>query len=206
LLRSFYDAGVELRVSDRSRREGSELAGIAEKINKCLAAGKKESKWYTQYVIKSLIYEQWTYHNNKIRSIGNNHHIFERINLFIGILFIVNLAAHLVHVFVVQEGPQEMSLYKFGIFFNILLPASYAAIEGMIYFNEWALLKKYCVTARNSLKEAEHLMPDKLEQLSAADSHKKQTQVLHLISSIMLTDNRNWNLLLENKDKYQLIV
>lgn len=206
LLKSFYHAGVEVGISDQSKEESPMLAELAEKINHVLKSTIGASKWYTQYVIKCLIREQHLYHNHKIKSIGNKHQVFERINLFIGVFFVVNLAVHLAHLFIIREGAQDMWLYKFSVFFNIILPASYAALEGVIYFNEWALLRMYSDSAMNSFKEAEQLLPENLEQWTYEECYKKQAQVLHLIASIMLTDNRNWNLLLENKDNYHLIV
>ncbi len=70
----------------------------------------------------------------------------------------------------------------------------------------WMLIKKYCAAAGFSLKQAEDMLPFDLEKLSFEESHAKQAQVLHLISGVMLLDNRNWNLLLEDKDNYHLIV
>jgi len=206
LLRCFYHAGVKVDISERSRQEGNMFAEIAEKINRSQRSAGVKSKWYTQYVIKSLIREQVAYHDGKVKSIGNNHDVFERVNLFIAAFFIVNLAVHLIHLLTAGDEGSGNWLYRFGTFFNILLPGSYAALEGVIYFSEWASLKKYSDAARLSLKEAEDLLPEHLEQTAYEACHKGQVKALHLISSTMLTDNRNWNLLLEYKNNYHLIV
>jgi hypothetical protein len=207
LLRTFYQAGITVDISEQSKEQATMLVGVAEKVNRTIGDEKQGSKWYTQYVIKGLIHEQCEYHENKVRSIGNNHSIFERFNLLIGVLFFVNLAVHLAHILIIRDDKvSEAWLYKFSVFFNLLLPASYAALEGVIYFNEWMLIKKYCGAAGISLKEAEKLLPADLEKLTFEECHTKQAQVLHLISGVMLLDNRNWNLLLEDKDNYHLIV
>jgi len=206
LLNTFYHAGVQVGVSDQSKEEDPELATLAAKINQSLPDPNLKSGWYTQYVIKALINEQVDYHSTKIKTIGDHHLSIERINKVIERLFVINLGVHLVHLFISGVHAQDMWLYKLSVFFNIFLPACYAALEAVIYFNEWALLKKYSISAKSSLEETAQLLPDNLLQYSNEDCFKKQAQVLHLISSIMLTDNRNWNLLLENKDNYHLIV
>jgi len=206
LMRAFYHAGVLIGISDRSREEESSLVELAANINRRLASDATRSGWYTQYVIRCLLAEQCAYHEAKMKSIGNRNQVYERINFLIGVLFIVNLAVHLAHLYIIREGVKEMWLYKFSVFFNLLLPASYAALEGIIYFNEWSVLKKYSTSADYSLKEADGLLPTTLDRSSAEENYKIQAQVLHLVSGIMLTDNRNWNLLLENKDTYRMIV
>jgi hypothetical protein len=205
LLRTFYHAGVAVEISDQSKEEGPVLAEMAKKVNRSVA-GSTPSKWYTQYVIKSIIDEQCAYHNGKIKSIGNRHQVYEQINFMIGVAFIINLFIHMVHVLRVGESAESTWLYKVSILLNILFPATYAAFEGIIYFNEWALLRRYSDSAAYSLKEAEGLLPADLEGLGNAECHQQQAKVLHLISSVMLSDNRNWNLLLEDKDNYHMIV
>ncbi|HMH23973.1 MAG TPA: hypothetical protein VK563_19445, partial [Puia sp.] len=204
LLFCFYHAGVRIDISDKAK-EDSSMAASAGDINQSLRVAGHRSKWYTQYVIRTLIHEQCSYHHNKVKTIGNTHELAERINLFIAVAFVVNLAAHLIHLSV-QEEAWHFWLYDLSVFFNILLPASYAALEGVIYFNEWALLKKHSEVAGKRLGEAEHLLPENLSLHSDEDCHKKQARVLHIVSETMLTDNRNWNLLLENKNNYHLIV
>jgi hypothetical protein len=216
LFSSFYHADVEIIVSGQSREDGSSLASVAEKINEGLRPMEKKSKWYTQYVIKSLIRDQCGYHEGKVGSIGDKHRLYEGIKTFIVGFFIANLTVHLIHMilrnpslgnlFPTKTDISESPLYQISTFFNILLPATYAALEGFIYFSEWVTLKKHSASAVDSLREAEGLLPRDIEHSGFEECHKKQAEVLHLISSIMLTDNRNWSLLLENKDNYHLIV
>ena len=89
---------------------------------------------------------------------------------------------------------------------SIVLPATYAALEGFIHFNEWTLLKKYSEFAKNGLTESKGLLPIDIGKHGFEECHKKQSEVLNLVSGIMLTDNRNWSLLLENKGNYNMIV
>jgi ribosomal protein S20 len=223
LFSSFYHADVEIIVSEQSRENGSSIGSVAEKINQSLRPMEKKSKWYTQYVIKSIIRDQCGYHQDKVGAIGNKHRLFEGAKTFIVGFFLFNLGFHLAHMIVrnptlgqlypillrwfpAKPEITESLWYRLSIFINILCPAFYAGLEGIIYFSEWDTLRKHSASAIESLKEAEMLLPRDIEHCSFEECHKKQAEVLHLISSIMLTDNRNWNLLLENKDNYHLIV
>lgn len=205
LMRVFYHANVQMRISERSREGDKRIGELAESINRRIDSEEERSPWYTQYVIRCLVAEQCAYHEDKMKSIGNRNQIYEQANFLIGIAFIVNLAVHLgLELFV--RGVDGRWEYRLGILFNLLLPATYAALEGFIYFNEWAVLKKYSTSADSSLQEAGALLPADLDRVGAKESYKVQSQVLHLVSGVMLTDNRNWNLLLENKDTYRMIV
>ena len=208
LLRCFYHAGIEVTISEQTKQTDRELADIAKRINEEAKSTDDTSQWYAQYVIKSLIREQCMYHQNKIKSIGNKQHIFERIIFIIAAAFFINLFLHMIHSFFEHWDKTVHFPYpnNLSIFLSILLPATYAAFEGFVYFNEWTHLKKYSASAFQSLTESEDLLPKNLEQLSFNECHKKQSEVLNLISSIMLSDNKNWNLLLENKHNYNLIV
>lgn len=206
LLHCFYHTDVDVEISDESREQKTSLAAAAEKINQHLEPAERKSKWYTQYVIRSLIHEQCRYHENKVKSIGSKHHLLETLNKIIGAIFLINLAAHLIYLFLEPENAQHSSLHALSVFFNILLPASYAAIEGFIYFNAWALLKKHSESAKQGLTEVEGMLPADLEKCDFENCHDRQAKVLHHVSRIMLTDNQSWNLLLENKDNYHMIV
>jgi len=182
------------------------VAASAEHINQRLRTGEGSSKWYTQYVIKSLIHEQCSYHTNKVKSIGDKHAVYERFKDFLKVFFIVNLTAHLVHLFFAHGDPSESWPYELSVFFNILLPASYAALEGVTHFSEWTVLKKFSDAARHSLTEAEDMLPDHMEKQGYEECHKRQAKALHKVSIVMLTDNKNWNSLLESKNDYHLFV
>jgi len=114
--------------------------------------------------------------------------------------------SHLVHLFIAHCDPSETWPYELSVFFNILLPASYAALEGVTHFSEWTVLKKFSGAARHSLTEAESMLPDHMELLTFEECHKKQAKALHRVSIVMLTDNKNWNSLLESKNDYHLFV
>jgi hypothetical protein len=126
----------------------------------------------------------------------------------VAVAFIVNLFLYMVHTIFEYWIPGIHFPYpeNLSIFLSILLPATYAALEGFVHFNEWTLLKKYSVSASQSLTESKDLLPQNLEQHSFEECHKKQSEVLNLVSGIMLSDNKSWSLLLENKHNYHLIV
>ncbi len=208
LLRSFYHAGIEVTISEQTKKTDKEMAAIAERINDTVRSSADQSKWYAQYVIKSLINEQCAYHQSKIRSIGNKHHVLERRIFMVAVAFFVNLFLYFIHSFFEYFNSSFHFPYpeSLSIFLSILLPATYAAVEGFIHFNEWTTLKKYSVSASQSLGESKELLPQNLEEHSFNECHKKQSEVLNLVSGIMLSDNKNWSLLLENKHNYHLIV
>ncbi|HUB61117.1 MAG TPA: hypothetical protein VL978_10465 [Puia sp.] len=206
VMRVFYHAGVQMGVSDRSRVGNKDIGELADSINRGIDPEEVRSPWYTQYVIRCLVAEQCAYHADKRKSIGNRNQIYEQVNFAIGILFIVNLAIHLAVAWFGGAGVEETWQYRIGVFFNLVLPASYAALEGFIYFNEWAVLKNYSTSAESSLREAGDMLPAEPGRIGTQEGYKAQAQVLHLISGVMLTDNRNWNLLLENKETYRMII
>ncbi len=205
LLKIFYHTGVKVKISDRSNEETA-FSRLADRINKKVDESVSMSKWYSQYVIKELIWSQGEYHNNKIKSIGNKHAAYASMSRFIGLAFLINLAVHLVHLYVAGDSAPQAMLYKFSVFLNIELPAAYAAVEGFIYFNEWAVLKKNSASSGQSLSEVQFYLPQEIDNKTIAECHKDHAAVLNLISGIMLTDNNNWKALLQNKDNYNLII
>ena len=208
LLRSFYHAGVAVKVSDHTKQSDKELADLIRKSNEEAMSPEKTSKWYSQYVIKTLIHDQCNYHQSKIMSIGNKHHQFERILVIIAMAFFLNLLLYFINVIFEHTHIEALFVYPhdINIFLSIVLTATYAALEGFIHFNEWTLLKKYAEFAQNGLTESKDLLPAELAQQGFEDCHKKQSEVLNSVAAIMLTDNRNWSLLLENRGHYNMIV
>lgn len=227
VLKHFYDANVKAKVSDFTLSNDSHLSAIVQRTNQAIHNNSYHSGWYANYSIKSLIEDQKQYHQRKIRSIGGKYHFFEQLNQFIALLFMLNLLMHVTDstlayytgylpfydhneiVFgTVQPYGRFLQFYNHTIivFMSILLPATYAAIEGIIYFQEWKLLKKYSSSAKQSLHESLNELPAMLKNVIPANCFDKQCTTLHLVSSIMLTDNRNWHLILENKDNYHLVV
>jgi hypothetical protein len=207
LLRSFYHAGVKLIISKQTKEKDLILADLATQSNEKVVNDKR-SKWYSQYVIRSLIKEQRSYHESKIGTIGNKYTNYEGFNRSIAFAFFLNLAVYLVFAIFKYKNihlPFPFP-YELHVFLSIVLPATYAAVEGFIHFHEWAILKKYSNYAISGLKECEDLLPADPEQYSEEECHQKQSEVLNLIATLMLSDNMNWSLLLENKDSYTLIV
>lgn len=207
LLLCYYHADIEIKISKKSLQNDNKVTVLASKINQEMVLKPRRSKWYAQYVITSLIDEQCTYHTNKAKIIGNKAHNFERTCLVLGGIFLINLSLHFVSSWAGELGITMFHYpHNLSIFLSIILPATYVSLEGFSYFNEWALIKNYSVSAKQSLTESMSLLPKDLEACDIDECHKKQTEVLNLVSSIMLTDNRNWNLILENKKNYHLIV
>ena len=208
LLRSFYHAGVTVKVSEHTKQSDKELADLVKKSNEEASSPEKTSKWYSQYVIKTLIHDQCNYHQNKIKSIGNKHHKFERILVIIAMAFFLNLLFYFIYVILQQtnRGAPFVYPHDINIFLSIVLTATYAALEGFIHFNEWTLLKKYSEFAKHGLTESKDHLPAGLAQQVFEDCHKKQSEVLNSVAAIMLTDNRNWSLLVENRGHYNMIV
>jgi hypothetical protein len=208
VLKYFYHANVEIKVSDLTSSTDKELYNLVQNINKQIKESKYNSKWYANYSIKLLINEQMKYHQDKIRQSGNKFHWLERLNLIIAIFFMINLVAHLSNSLLHYFYESHLEFYSHGaiIFLNILLPASYAAIEGILYFQEWAVLKKYSISATESLKDILKVLPKDIEKTDDTTYFNQQAIALNLTSSIMLTDNRNWNLIFEDKNNYHWVI
>ena len=208
LLRSFYHADIRIAISEQTKKNDNELAILAKQSNEEIEADNKRSKWYSQYVIRSLIKEQGSYHEGKIRAIGNKHLNFEGFTFIIAVAFFINLLLYVLCAVLKYEHIKSGLVYphEIHVFLSIVLPATYAAAEGFVHFNDWTLLKKYSEFANSGLKECEELLRVDLEQYTPEECQKKQSDVLNLVSGVMLSDNRNWSLLLENKDSYTMIV
>lgn len=208
LVRSFYHAGVRITLSEQTKKDDNELALLVKQSNDEIKDNNKRSKWYSQYIINSLIKEQGSYHEGKIRAIGNKYRNFEKIMVTIALVFFINLLLYVIYAFLTHWDIKSPFVYshEINVFFSIVLPATYAALEGFIHFNDWSILKKYSEFAKSGLKECGELLQINLERHSPEECHKKQSEVLNRVSGIMLSDNRNWSLLLENKDSYTMIV
>jgi hypothetical protein len=87
-----------------------------------------------------------------------------------------------------------------------LLPATYASIEGFLYFQEWGILKKYSTSVGKSLQESIKELPINIADQSDKNCFAKQSITLNLVTSAMLTDNKNWHLILEDKNNYHWVV
>lgn len=208
VIRYFYHANVEIKVSELTSTKDNTLYNFVNNVNKQIKESKYSSKLYANYSIKMLILEQMKYHSDRIKQSGNKFHWFEKVNLVIAIFFMINLVVHVINSFLhyLYESHIELYSHEVIIILNILLPASYAAIEGVLYFQEWAVLKKYSVSATESFKDILEVLPKEIEQLDDKTCFSRQAIALNLASSIMLTDNKNWNLIFENKNNYHMVI
>lgn len=206
LLKIFYHIGVPVKISDRSNEEETMFSRLAARINNEVEQSISPSKWYSQYVIKELIRDQVEYHNNKTKSIGNKHAVYERISRFIGWTFLINLGVHLGHLYLAEDSAAQTLLYKLNVFLSIQLPATYVAIEGFIYFNEWAVLKKYSISSQQALSNAWTYLLQDIDNKTFETCHKSHATVLNFLSEIMITDNKNWKALLQSKDNYTMVI
>ena len=202
MLKSFYHACETVKISSITITDDTVLTRIAENINKGTELNAYQSKWHKSYAIKSLINEQIAYHEEKIKDIGNKASFFETINTLIAIAFLVNIILHFLAVVF------EIHSYSHGlmIMLNILLPATYAAVEGVLYFQEWALLKKYSTSVSANLKRILEVMPNLHEEADNEILISKLSQAVNATGGIMLSDNNIWHLILEDKAYYHWVV
>lgn len=207
ILRYFYYANVPFKVPDLPLSNDKSLSDIVKKINDSILNDAYNSKWYSNYVIKLLIKTQCAYFKNKVGAIGSKYFFFEKLNLIVVILFMLNLVLHVVNKILEYSGQQLTSyIHSTIVFMSILLPATYAAIEGIMYFQEWELLKKYSAAAEDKLKEKLEELPDLKKDSDDDSCFKRQAITLNSISNILLTDNRDWHLILENKHNYHWVL
>jgi hypothetical protein len=204
ILRCYYHSNILIKISSFTVNSDKILADIVQRINDKIIKNNYKSNWYANYTIKCLIEDQKKYHKQKTMDIGSKQSLFERINGIIGLLLFINLLLH----FLAESNEfffHGWDFYgrKFAIFINILLPASYAAIEGVLFFQDWDLIKKYSESAITSLSECIDSLPIEID---AADCRDKQSESINLISSIMLTDNKNWTAVFEDKSVYHWVL
>jgi hypothetical protein len=112
ILKCYYHANVEIKVSELTSIKNKELLNLIKDINKQIKESKYNSKWYSNYSIKILIEEQIKYHKDKIKQCGNKFHWFERINLIIALLFLINLVAHLSNSMLHYFYKSHLELYS----------------------------------------------------------------------------------------------
>jgi hypothetical protein len=209
ILTCYYDSNIEIKLPDFTLTKDKALSALIGKINQAINNCQYTSKWFANYSIKSLIEDQRIYHKNKMASIGSKFHLFERFNLVIAMLFMINLSVHLINALLEFKYPEKhLSIYSHSItvLMSVILPATYAAFEGVIYFQEWAILKKYSESAEQSLRESISELPLDFTSINDNACINKQSVTLNLVSSIMLTDNKNWHLILEDKNNYHWVV
>lgn len=208
IIKLFYHSNVDIKLSNETLNTDEAIANIIKKINKDNKTSY-HSKWYINYTIKSLIENQKKYHHAKVKSIGSMDHFLEKLNLFVVLLFAVNLVSHFADAIrnCWYDGSQ-IPIYDHHliVFLSIALPPTYAAIEGWLYFQEWKNLRKNSTLAINSLEDSLKELPVNLEKKNEQSCFEKQIVTVNLVSRIMLSDNTSWNQILEDKNNYHWIV
>jgi hypothetical protein len=203
-----YHSDMHLIVSDDTIENDERIANIAGKIDQHSRSAAYRSKWYAQYAIKSLLRKQLDYHEDKITKIGNIAHTMELLSLITGWAFFINLCLHFVSVSVRYLPGHLIFHYPHEpyIFLSIILTATYAAIEGFIHLNEWAIMKKYSESAIDSLKKGFKMLPDNIEKMSDQECYIEHFKVCNFINTVMLNVNNNWSVIIEENNSCHLII
>lgn len=207
LLLCYYHTGCEPAIFTEKTIKDTKTDHLVDAVQRKLQHSY-QSKWYAQYAIKALIHEQQEYHRGKIRAIGKKPERLEMLTFLVGSAFLLNLLLHFATTLLHYFSPSTPFHYphELSVFLNIILPASYAAIEALLYSNEWAALKKNSKNVNQHLKKSLAQLPSDIDQLSDKECYDKQVAVLNKISIIMLADNRDWHLIMEDKENYSLII
>jgi hypothetical protein len=181
------------------------MAGLIQRMRP-YTTDANESALYTGFAIKRLINKQLTYHQSRVDAIGERHERWECANRIIAMLFLINLVSHFVlsvlhnyHVI-----PHVPFMHEATTMLTIVFPASYAAIEGVLYFNEWHRIKEHSTDAIKELKKIMEEMPALAtmeNDLKVALLH--QSVALYKTAGIMLYENKSWHLVLQDKYNYR---
>lgn len=200
LLISFYHADMPITISEITQKDDKELASIGERVNDAISKSY-QSKWYKHFAISELINGQISYHEKLVhKRVGNIPERLEKAKDGIYLVWFLILVSHLVallfqyfqwnNVPILSEYPYPD---EWSRFFAIGLPATYAGIEGFLYFKEWGNFKKQSISMIQFFQdEKEQLQKSGLE-------NEKMLAVLNSVSSAMLADNKNWNSILSKK-------
>jgi hypothetical protein len=208
LLEIYYLADIPVTVPFLTEVSDINLKNIKSEVDRSLTSRYYKSKRFANYKIKELINGQINYHHSKIASIEKKQpHFYHKVNLYIGILFCANLTFHLIcesleafkHVHIAEFWTQ------LSVCFTIALPASYAAIEGILHFEDWEMIKKHSEVAEKGLSEALNAVPTYSTELDDINIHDNQVDALNKSASIMLDDNKKWEIVLEEKANYHWI-
>ncbi|GLB49452.1 hypothetical protein [Neptunitalea lumnitzerae] len=196
LLKYFYPTQIEIKLTDETANNDETLNSIIQELK--IEKEKKDyvSEIYERYLMRDLIKEQLDYFDAKINTIGHKHEKLEMLNNGIAILFGFNLLLHLCSV--LFEG-NFLGLHEHGIhlihninlFLGILLPASYAAVEGWMHYSEWERLKKNAEASSIQLRKIE-------DDLVHRNAHNHINN-LNGVVDILISDNKSWSIVLENK-------
>lgn len=200
LLVSYYHADMPITISEITQKDDKELASIGERVNEAISKSY-QSNWYKHFAIKNLIEGQINYHEKLAhKRIGNIPERLEKAKGVIYVVWFMILISHLVALLFQYFNWSNVPIlsyypypYEISRFFAIGLPATYAGIEGFLYFKEWENFKKQSISMIKFLH-------DEKEQLQKAELNNENIlAVLNSVSSAMLADNRNWNSILSKK-------
>lgn len=208
LLNAFVNIGTNVQVKILVEDNDLELIGFMREIN----ASKQETDFnnvlYSNFIIKDLISSQQDYHKNKIASIGHTPQILEKINTIIAMLFFLNVSIHFAfatgHTFHVFGEPEWLK--SLGTTLSIILPGSYAATEGILFFEDWEKIKKQSENVYAGLDSCAENVPQKplqLDQITCSDS---QVILIKDIASRMVNENLSWQIIFEEKSNYHWVI
>ena len=82
--------------------------------------------------------------------------------------------------------------HELSVFAGIFLSASFAAVETILYFREWSMLKKNSSHMIDYLNEKKELLEGNCDGVIPSE-------LLKDISIKMLTDNKNWDFIIRGK-------
>jgi hypothetical protein len=208
LLKCFYQAGISVNISKMTMEIDSDLYELTCKFSEAAKVKSYRSKWHRNYIIANLIQEQIDYQSKKIKKIGQKGFFLERANFFICVCFLINLIIHYCSVISKVFFNKEYFFYdhSVSVFLTIMLTASYGAIEGILYFQDWIALKRISEIVLVKFDSLFKELPTSMDNLDDDFCFEKQSEILSKIANIMMSDNRNWDALSEGKSNYRWIV
>jgi hypothetical protein len=199
LLIVYYNTDIPITISDITLKNDKGLADVTAKANDTISKSY-QSIWYKYFVIKNLIDGQVAYHRKKIkRDFGSKPENLKRLTRVIYVTFIAILFGHFFTLLINNFHIYIPLLSDYGYpheimrFISILLPATYGALQGLLFFKDWEKLKAQSITMIDFLT-------NKGKELSNAEMNNESfTQILNTVCAAMLADNKNWNLILKEK-------
>lgn len=185
----YYHAGVPLNIIDAKAVDTIEIINKMNEHNKSMY----QSPYYKRYAIKQIIKNQLDYHHRRICRIGNTPDYLNRTKIFVAVIFWINLILHSISLGTVYWECKWQLLYPEGIacFLGVSLPAFYAAIESILFFEQWEVFKEQSEHMIRSLK--------KKEEMAKMGNDDKMIDLLESLSREMLADNENWQDVLKDK-------
>jgi hypothetical protein len=195
LINTYYNANIPIELRELRSNNDEELTELIDRTGQAIADHGYTSTPFSFYWIKNLIENQLNYHVSFLFSrVSNRIHKYERIIRMITLAFVVNVilafTSFLIHYFhwnIPFHYPHFLA-----IFAGIVLPAGFAAMETILYFREWNMLKKNSSHMADFLKERE-------EQFIEHCRQGNPKELLDEISVKMLTDNKNWDYIIRGK-------